>query len=474
MRITFIRPHITSRRAADALEPLVFGILAKLTPPDVEVKFYDARIEPVPLDEPTDLVALTVETFTAKYAYQLAMHFRARGVPVVMGGYHPTLLPDEALQFADAIAIGDAETVWAQIVEDARAGRLKRVYQSQPNLETDGVVPDRSIFAGKKYKPLHLMQIGRGCKYACDFCSIHAFYGRDMPRRCLDDVLKEAEELRGKYVFFADDNLFNDLEYAEKLFEALIPYNIHWSCQVSLDIAQNPHLLDLMAQSGCIGCLVGFETLDEANLVQMRKKWNKKYGDYANTLARFHERGIMVFGSFVFGYDHDTTDAFARTFDFAMRSKLALAQFNPLIPTPATSLFERLKKEDRLIYPRWWLDDSYRYGETIFRPKGMTPDQLAEGCFKIRQDFGKYGSIFQRMLSSKANSGSLYNMFAFLAVNIASIKEIYNKQGVPLGNGAPLDVAELALEIPNFNNVLNSKTLSAPSSAQATPPGTAA
>jgi radical SAM superfamily enzyme YgiQ (UPF0313 family) len=185
----------------------------------------------------------------------------------------------------------------------------------------------------------------------------------------------------------------------------------------------------------------------------MRKKWNKKYGDYANTLARFYERGIMVFGSFVFGYDNDTTDSFERTFEFAMRSKLALAQFNPLIPTPATSLFERLKKENRLIYPRWWLDDSYRYGETIFRPKKMTPEQLAEGCFKLRRDFGKYSSIFQRMIGSKANSGALYNLFGYLAINLTSIREILNKQGMPLGNGMPLDVAELALEVPSFNNL---------------------
>lgn len=451
MKITFIRPHITARRAADALEPLAFGILAKLTPPDVEVVLHDARVEPVPLDEPTDLVALTVETFTAKYAYQLAAHYRARGIPVVMGGYHPTLLPEEALQFADAIAIGDAETVWAKIVEDARAGKLQRVYQSPPNLETEGVVPDRRIFEGKQYRPLHLVQVGRGCKYACDFCSIHAFYGKAMPRRCLEDVLAEMEELRGKYVFFADDNLFNDLDYAEKLFEALIPYNIHWSCQVSLDIAQNPHLLDLMAKSGCIGCLIGFESLDETNLVMMRKKWNLKYGGYANTLARFYERNIMVFGSFVLGYDNDTTDSFARTFDFAMESKLALAQFNPLIPTPATSLFERLKKEERLIYPRWWLDDDYRYGQTIFRPKKMTPEQLAEGCFKMRRDFGAYSSIFKRLVASGANSGSLYNMFGYMAINLASIKEIMNKQGESLGNEMPLDVADLALQVPNFN-----------------------
>ncbi len=438
MKITFIRPHITARRAADALEPLVFGILSQLTPPDVEVAMYDARIEPIPFDEPTDLAAITLETFTAKYAYQIAAQYRKRGVPVVMGGYHPTLLPDEVLQYADAIAIGDAEAVWPRIVEDARAGKLQRVYQAPPNLEVEGVKPNRGIFAGKKYGPLHLVQVGRGCKFACDFCSIHAFYGRDMPRRCLEDVLAEIEELRGKYVFFADDNLFTNIEQAEALFRALIPYKIHWSCQVSLDIAQNPQLLDLMARSGCIGVLIGFESLDESNLILMRKKWNLKYGDYAKTLARFYERGIMVFGSFVLGYDNDTTDAFARTFDFAMESKLALAQFNPLIPIPATSLYERLKKEDRLLYERWWLDDHYRYGQTIFRPKGMTPEQLAEGCFKMRQDFGAYSSIFKRMLAPQANAHSVFTLFAYLAVNVASIKEIYNKQGEMLGDGTSI------------------------------------
>lgn len=453
MKITFIRPHITTRRAADALEPLVFGVLANLTPPDVEVVMYDARIEPIPFDEPTDLVALTVETFTAKYAYQVASEYRKRGVPVVMGGYHPTLLPEEAIQFADAIAIGDAETVWPRIVEDARAGRLQRVYQSPPNLEVEGVKPDRRIFANKKYRPLHLVQVGRGCKFACDFCSIHAFYGRSMPRRCLDDVMAEMEELRGKYVFFADDNLFTNIEEAEALFRALIPYNIHWSCQVSLDIAQNPQLLDLMARSGCLGAFIGFESLNESNLILMRKKWNLKYGDYAKTLARFYERGIMVFGSFILGYDHDTPDAFDRTFNFAMESKLALAQFNPLIPTPSTALYARLQSENRLIYERWWLDDKYRYGETIFRPSGMTPEQLAEGCFRLRREFGSYSSIFKRLLSQQ-NAHSMYHLFGYMAINLTSIREILNKQGESLGNGTLLETANLPMDISNLSQNL--------------------
>ena len=438
MKITFIRPHLMQYRAADALEPIVFGVLAKLTPHDVELALYDDRLEPIPYDEPTNLVAITVETYTAKHAYQIAARFRKRGVPVVMGGYHPTLLPDEASQYADAIAIGDAETTWSQIVEDARVGKLKRVYQSMPDLMLEGVSPQRSIFKGKRYGALRIVQFGRGCRFACDFCSVHAFYGSSTPRRCMDDVLAELDELRGQYVLFADDNLFTDKAQAETLFQSMKGLNIHWGCQVSVDIAQNPHLLDLMAKSGCVGVFIGFESLNESNLILMKKKWNTKQGNYVDALTRIYESGIMVFGSFVFGYDHDTVEAFDRTLEFAMRSKLALAQFNPLIPIPATPLYARLEKENRLLYKHWWLDDDYRYGKTIFRPMGMTPEELAEGCIRLRKEINSYSTIARRLLEPRSNAHSLYHLFAYLMVNLVTRKEIYSKQGEALGDGSSI------------------------------------
>jgi radical SAM superfamily enzyme YgiQ (UPF0313 family) len=442
MKITFIRPHLMRYRAADALEPLVFGVLAKLTPPDVELALYDDRLEPIPYDEPTNLVAITVETYTAKRAYQIAAQFRKRGVPVVMGGYHPTLLPDEASQYADAIAIGDAETTWPQIVEDARAGKLKSVYQSTPNLMVEGVSPQRSIFKDKHYGALRVVQFGRGCRFACDFCSVHAFYGRSTPRRCLDDVLAELDELRGQYVLFADDNLFTDKTQAETLFKAMKGLNIYWGCQVSVDIVQNPRLLDLMAECGCLGVFIGFESLNESNLILMKKKWNTKQGYYVEALRRIYESGLMVFGSFVFGYDHDTVGAFDRTLEFAMRSKLALAQFNPLIPIPATPLYARLEKENRLLYNRWWLDDDYRYGETIFQPLGMTPEELAEGCLRLRRAINSYSAIACRMLEPRSNAHSLYHLFAYMMVNLVTRKEIYSKQGEALGDGSSINLLE--------------------------------
>jgi radical SAM superfamily enzyme YgiQ (UPF0313 family) len=243
MKITFIRPNLSNKRSADAMEPLVFAVLAGLTPPDVELSLFDERLEPVPYDHPTDLVALTVETYTARRAYQIAAQFRQQGIPVVMGGYHPTFLPQEALQYADSVVIGDAEGVWEQVVRDAQAGKLQQIYQQQKPPTLEGLRLDRSIFQGKRYLPLVPVQYGRGCRYACDFCSIHAFYGSNLRQRPVAEVVAEIEALNKKFIFLVDDNIFVDVPKAEALFQALIPLNIHWVCQVSIDMAHNASLL---------------------------------------------------------------------------------------------------------------------------------------------------------------------------------------------------------------------------------------
>lgn len=430
MKITFIRPHLNQNRAADAMEPVVFAILAGLTPPDVEIAFYDDRIEPIPFDEPTDLAALTVETYTARRAYQIAGRFRRRGVPVVMGGYHPTCLPQETLQHAEAVVIGDAEQSWPRLLADMRAGRLQRLYHPSSAPPMIKTTPDRSIFRGKRYAPVALVQYSRGCRFACDFCSIHAFYGGTVRHRPVADVVAEIEAAGRKLVVLVDDNLFVSPSQAEELFRALIPLNIRWFCQISLDIAQYPRLLALMAKSGCMAALVGLESLSPANLHQMKKGWNLKQGDYPAVIRAFHDHGIMVCGAFVFGYDHDTPDSLDRTLEFAMRSRLALANFNPLTPTPATRLYARLQAEGRLIYDRWWLDPAFRYGRAMFHPRRMTAAELSAGCFRIRRRFNRYGSMLRR---GWANCYSWRQAGVFALANLISRKEIYNKQDAPLG-----------------------------------------
>jgi len=439
MKITFIRPNLNDQHAFDAMEPLVFAILAAQTPSDIELVFYDDRIEPVDLNASTDLVAMTVEAYTARRAYQLATHYRQQGIPVVMGGYHPTLLPDEALQFADSIVVGDAEGIWTQLVRDAQAGRLQRVYRQDTPPSLAQLQLDRGIFQGKRYLPATMVQAGRGCRFSCDFCSIHAFYHHSVRHRPLMEIVREIESAGRKFVVFVDDNLFSTPRQAEELFRALIPLNIHWFCQVSIDIARHDHLLDLMAQSGCVAALIGLESLDGHNLQQMNKGWQIRQGGYTPILKKFHQRGIMLYGTFVFGYDRDTPDTIARTLEFALNAKLAIANFNPLTPTPGTPLYNRLQAENRLLFDRWWLDPNFRYGQALFQLRQMTASELTEGCFRARQDFNRYSSIFKRTVG---NCHSPHHLMLYLLANWVSRKEIYRKQGARLGDRTPLKVLE--------------------------------
>ena len=213
------------------------------------------------------------------------------------------------------------------------------------------------------------MQFGRGCRYACDFCSIHAFYGKTLRWRPVEDVVRELRTVGRRYVFFTDDNLFNDPQRLYELLEAIGPLRLNWSCQASLDVAADPDLVRLMARSGCLSVMVGFESLDEVNLRLMRKTWHAKYGPYDRLIEVFREHGIMVYGGFVLGYDHDTPSAFDAVLSFALDNKLFLANFNPLAPTPGAPLYDRLRAEDRLVGDPWWLNSEYRYGQCDVSPR---------------------------------------------------------------------------------------------------------
>jgi len=434
LRIAFIRPNLGDFRANDAMEPMVFALLAARTPAGVEVVFHDERLAPVPLDLDVDLVAMTVETYTARRAYQIAASYRRRGIPVVMGGYHPTLLPDEVAHYCDSMVLGDAEGVWERVVEDARAGGLARTYRQAQPMSLAGIHPDRGIFRGKRYSPVSLVQYGRGCRLACDFCSIHAFYGKAMGQRPVEDVVAELETLpRLRPVFFVDDNLFNDRASLHRLLDAITPLKIRWTCQTTIDVTRDERLLDKMAASGCMLALIGFESLSEANLSQIGKKWNLRRGEYTNGIRRLQERGIMIYGTFVFGYDDDGPDAFDRTVDFALESGFCIANFNPLTPTPGTALITRLARERRLLHERWWLDPAFRYGDATFVPRGMTPEELTEGCWRARQQFYRYSTIAQRIWREPALYLRPSRLAVLVASNLISRCEIHRKQGARLG-----------------------------------------
>jgi radical SAM superfamily enzyme YgiQ (UPF0313 family) len=432
-RLTLIRPNMGDFRSHDAMKPLSLGILAARTPADIQISFFDDKIEIIPEDDHPDMVAMTVETFTASRAYTIAKKYRDCGIPVVMGGYHPTFLPEEALLHADAVVRGDAEGIWEQILLDFQDGELRRIYTGGNSRLLNDVVVDRRIFEGKKYVPLELVQYGRGCHFDCDFCSIHRFYDGQVRCRTLDGFLEELKLLdKKKLLFFVDDNLFSSRNELNKLLQALQPSGFRWCCQISIDVAWDEKLLDMMAECGCVLVLIGFESLSMPNLKQMRKPWNSLAGDYREVVKKFHERNIAIYGTFVFGYDWETVGSIQESLDFAIREKLEIANFNLLIPTPGSLLYERLKQEKRLISPKWWLDPDYRYGDSVFIPKLISPDDLSCKCFEAKKTFYSWKSIAYRMIPPESDFDWFKTGIIGLA-NIISRREIRQKQYRSLG-----------------------------------------
>jgi radical SAM superfamily enzyme YgiQ (UPF0313 family) len=422
MRVTFIRPNLTPRRSADAIQPLELAVLLGLTPPDVEVELLDERVEELPAELTTDLAAITVQTFTARRAYQLADVLRARGVRVVLGGYHPTARPDEARAHADAVVVGEAEHIWPQVIRDAQHGVLQPFYRQDAPSTLEGVRYDRRHFASKRYSRIVPVEFNRGCHFRCDFCSVTSFHHGAFRTRPVADVIHDLEETRARTALIVDDNLLNDRERTRALLEALVPLRLRWGCQISLDVARDEALLDLMAKSGCVAALVGLESLSVDNLRQMRKA--NRPSTVLRDIGRLRDRGIMVYASFVFGYDFDTPDIFDRTVDFALENRFFLANFNTLSPMPATPLHERLRREGRLFRDDWWLDARFPYGEVAFRPARMSAEELTLGCLRARRRFFAASSIARRLLDARANCRSPAHLLLYLGTNLVARREL--------------------------------------------------
>lgn len=444
MRVTFVRPNIG--RLANGpyldegrMEPLPLGVLAALTPPDVDCVLVDDRVEPVPYDTPTDLVAITVEIYTARRAYEIAAEFRRRGVPVVMGGFQPTLAPDECLAHADAIGRGDAETYWADIIDDARRHRLRRVYAARPGgvPQAGGLRPRRELFRGKGYLPITLMQFGRGCRFACNFCAIGAGFEHTHNVRPTHEVLDEIASQERRTIFFVDDNFVANREAAKRFLRALVPLRVRWVSQASLDATADPELMDLMEASGCIGHVMGFESVSEASLRGMAKRHNiarggwDRYDSACEVLRRHH---LQTWAAFTLGHDSDTPASIRETLDFAMRQKFCFAAFNILMPYPGTPWYAQLAAERRLLWDgRWWLHPDYRFNHAAFVPRHMTPDELTAACFDCRARWNQPGSILRRVWEPNTHLHSWQRFGLFLAYNQLFARETMAKHGMLFG-----------------------------------------
>ncbi len=442
-RLTIIHPCVGRRVGQRGyirtwkMEPLPAATIAALTPPDVERRFYDDRLEPIPFDEPTDLVAISVETYTARRAYQIASEYRRRRVPVVMGGFHAALCPDEVARYADAVVIGEAEELFPRMLDDWRHGRGSHVYRAESRPRSLRVAPDRSIFRGKRYLPIRLVETARGCRFACEFCAITAVFTATQVRAPIERVLTEVRALKrpGQLFFFIDDNIVSDLAGAKELFRALAGEGIRWVGQASSTVACDEECLALMRACGCQGLLIGFESLGAEQLGQMNKGWNLARGGPSAAMATLRRHGIRVYGTFIFGYDHDDAAAFARSVNFARDEGMFIAAFNHLTPFPGTPLYTRLEAEGRLRFPAWWLDPAYRYGMVPFIPRGMPVEELEQRCSAARRAFYGWDSIFARA-QARVNRHDPWMLLNFLAINAMHRADVVGRNHLPLGDAA--------------------------------------
>jgi len=378
---------------------LALPLLAALSPSDVKISFTDDLLTPIDLEKglkEVDLVGITVLTKTALRAYRIAEAYRKKGVPVVLGGIHPTALPEEAKEHADTVVIGEAEEIWPHLIEDAKAGDLKAFYRQEGFIDPRKIPrPRRDILPRKGYFPLDVVQITRGCPFRCEFCSVRKFFGDTYRFRPIPDVIDEVKNLPHRLIMFNDDNIIGDPSFSTELLNALVPLKKKWFGQASLSGLRGIENVESLSKSGCIGLQIGFESLSKPNLIQSHKYQNNptEYREIIHTLHRF---GITIWGSFIFGFDEDAPSVFEETVRFAIEAKLFSVVFAILTPYPETDFYQRVKREGRLIQDRWWLNERPEDFAPHFVPMRMTGEVLRQGWKRAWKEFYSLPSILKR------------------------------------------------------------------------------
>jgi radical SAM superfamily enzyme YgiQ (UPF0313 family) len=396
MKIELIVPAVEENAR---IPNLSLPILAALSPRDVEISFTDDLLTPIDLNKDlkeVDLIGITVLTKTALRAYEIADAYRKKGIRVVLGGIHPTALPEEAKTHADSIVMGEAEEVWPKLIEDAKLGNLKPFYRQEGYTALSNIpIPRRDILPRRGYLPLDVVQVTRGCPFRCEFCSVQNFFGETYRFRSISDVVEEVRRLRHRWMMFNDDNIIGNRSYSKELLEALIPLKKKWFGQASLSGLKAIENVELLAKSGCNSLFIGFESLSKKNLVTS-KKFQNDPSEYREIIETLHRFGIAICGSFVFGFDEDDPSVFEETVSFSIRTKLFSAIFMILTPYPETAFYHRVKNEGRLVQDQWWLLKNPEDSAPHFLPKKMSGKVLHEGWKKAWKEFYSFPSIWKR------------------------------------------------------------------------------
>lgn len=395
----FLSTFLLSRKYFSYL--LAIPTLASLTPPQHEIRIFDENIENIDYSWKADLVGISVRTMFATRAYAISEAYRKIGIKTVLGGIHPSMCPEEALEHCDSVVVGEAEAVWGTLLKDAEEGRLKRRYEAGERADlTASPIPIRSSLSKTKYL-LDLVQTTKGCPFHCEFCSVYAFDGQKIRNKTIEQVIREVEDINGssaKYkkknvIFLADDNFIANKEFARELCLALMPYNVNWMCQASINISLEDDLLALMRQSGCGSIFIGFESISKQNLAAMHKGINLRC-DFLEAIKKIQSYGILVHSSFIVGYDFDTPAAFDELIAFIQESNLLMPLINVLTPFPGTELFARLEKEGRILHKNW---TQYDGKQVVFSPSNMSPEELFDQYKRVVQTVYSFRAIWKRL-----------------------------------------------------------------------------
>lgn len=391
---------------------LALFIIQGLTPKKHTVRIVEQEYMTVDYDEDCDVVGISCMTSNAVNGYKIAQEFKKRGKIIIMGGIHPTILPDEALQYADSVVIGEVEGVWEQVLIDIQNNNLQRTYNN-PNPDLSRYIPkDFSTLKSKRAFNILPLMTTRGCPYNCDFCCVSQIYGKKVKHIPVQNIVRDIVESRARNFIFLDDNIVGDRKYARELFNAIKPLKIRWIGQASISFADDTEMMKLARQSGCVGLFIGLESVVESQA----EKFKKLRGGLKKTeesLRKIRKMGIIIQGSVIFGFDTDTHDIFQETLDFLIRNKISLASINILTPYPGTKLYEELKNEGRIINNSW---EYYDHHTVVFRPKNMTPLELQLNKIKTKEKFFNLWSLLKRF------PGNLHHPIMYLVVNIGYMK----------------------------------------------------
>ncbi len=406
--------------------PLGLAYVAAVTPDDWEIKIIDENFDKFEFEE-ADLVGITAFTSNIMRAYEIAGIYRERKIKVVMGGIHVSMLPDEALNYADSVVIGEAEGIWSQVIKDFEDNSLAKRYAGpQINLSKMQVIPRRDLLhPGYLW---HSIQTSRGCPFDCHFCSVSKHMGKEYRQRCANNVLNELKSIDSEYITFVDDNLIGYTEESRKraadIFEGMIHHGLgkKWWMQTSINAAEDERVIELAAKSGCMFAFIGFETLKNNMLKDMNKGINLKVGvnNYKKAIDTFHKYGIAVLGAFIIGNDHESPQYYKELGDFLVHSGVDIVQISILTPLPGTRLMDQFQKEGRIIFqdiPGDW--EKYRFSYMVHLPQGVTEDTIYMGNNFLKRSIYSFPVYQYRLLRSFFKLRNMTNIYTVYKMNQA-------------------------------------------------------